>query len=104
VALLADDWEEAAIDRIRGDGSAETLRFFILSTRVVTTNIYIVDASLLWRGDSSTFLAFPQILICHPCLDVRCELGPQIHKINDVLVDNRRFCVYWIPTIPSEAI
>jgi hypothetical protein len=37
--LLADDWEEAVIDKIRGDGSAETLRFFILSTHVVTTNI-----------------------------------------------------------------
>jgi len=70
--------------------------------------IYILvvkgNASLLRRGDCATFLTFPQILVCHPRVDVRCELGSQIHKADDVLMDDRGLRVDCILAIPPEAI
>lgn len=56
---------------------------------------------LFRRGDSTTFLTFPQILVCHPRLDVRLELMPQILNVEDLLADDRRVRVYWVPAIPS---
>lgn len=60
--------------------------------------------SLLWGGDDITFLASPQVLVCHPRLDKRFELGPQINTVELILVYDRGVSVYWVPAIPSEAV
>ena len=64
----------------------------------------IFDEGLFRRGDGPTFLTFPQILVCHPCLDVRLELIPQSHDVEGLLADDRRLRMHWISAIPAEAV
>ena len=60
--------------------------------------------ALFRRGDGSTFLAFSQILVCHPRFDVRLELVPQTLDVECLLPDDRGFRVHWVPAIPAKAV
>ena len=99
--------KEAMIDKIGESRSARIIwPWQLLSSRTFTSSTRRggVDASLLGRGDGTTFLASPLVLVCHPRLDIRRELGPQIHELNDVLVDHRWFHVYWILAVPPKTV
>lgn len=48
--------------------------------------------------------ALPQILVCHPCFNVRLELRPQILYVEDLLANDRGLRVYGVSTIPTETV